>query len=113
MITKFTVECFKSIERADLDLGNVSVFIGANGSGKSNLMEAVSIIAAAASGKVDQESLVRRGCRPKGFLRPMFSGVAESTETLLEAGDGKQRYFVELLSPPQGQRTGWEFRGEI
>src|SRR5712664_2103070 len=92
MITKFKVERFKSIERAELDLGNVNVFIGANGSGKSNLLEAVGVIAAAASGKVDQESLVRRGCRPKGFLKPMFSDLPESAETSLEASNGEHQY---------------------
>jgi predicted ATPase len=113
MITKFKVENFKSIERADLELGTVNVFIGANGSGKSNLLEAFGVLAAAASGKVDQESLMRRGCRPKGFFRPMFPEVPESAETSLQASNGEHRYSVDLLSPPQGHwMIGWEFRGE-
>src|SRR5712691_8387490 len=113
MITKFKVERFKTLDSVELDLGNVNVFIGANGSGKSNLLEAVGVIAAAASGKVDQESLVRRGCRPKGFLRPMFPDVPEGVQTSLVAGDGLHMYAVGLLSPPQGTWTGWEFRREV
>ena len=113
MIAKFKVERFKSIERADLDLGTINVLIGGNGSGKSNLLEAIGVIAAAASGKVDQESLVRRGCRPKGFSRPMFSDLPETVTTWLEASNGSHRYSVELLSPPQGTWAGWEFRREV
>ena len=39
IVNKFTIRGFKSIESAELDLGNVNVFIGANGSGKSNLLK--------------------------------------------------------------------------
>jgi energy-coupling factor transporter ATP-binding protein EcfA2 len=76
MVTNLSVRRFKSIESADLELGQVNVFIGANGSGKSNLLEAVALIAAAAFGRVDQESITRRGCRPRGLIQPMFKPVA-------------------------------------
>ena len=35
MITKLTVEFFKTLERVEIELGLVNVFVGANGSGKS------------------------------------------------------------------------------
>jgi len=38
MITKLTIEFFKSLEKLDLDLGQINVLVGANGSGKSNLL---------------------------------------------------------------------------
>jgi energy-coupling factor transporter ATP-binding protein EcfA2 len=113
MITKFKVERFKSIESAELDLGSVNVLIGANGSGKSNLLEALAVLAAAASGRVDQESLMRRGCRPKGFLKPMFQEFSESTETSLNASNGSHDYLVDLLSPPLGRLANWEFKKEV
>jgi len=50
MITTLTVECFKSLESVEVDLGRVKVFIGANGSGKSDLLEAMGVLGAAASG---------------------------------------------------------------
>ena len=43
MITKFTVQSFKSIESVELELGHVNVFLGANGGGKSNLIEAFGV----------------------------------------------------------------------
>jgi recombinational DNA repair ATPase RecF len=64
MITKITVSSFKSLESVAVDLGQVNVFIGANGSGKSNLLEAIGVFGAAAAGRVDDESLLRRGVRP-------------------------------------------------
>ena len=40
MIENFSVRTFKSLEDVTVGLGLVNVFIGANGSGKSNLLEA-------------------------------------------------------------------------
>lgn len=44
-----------------MELGHVNVFIGANGSGKSNLLEALGVLSAAANGKVDEQALLARG----------------------------------------------------
>ena len=43
MITNIAIESFKSLERVEVELGRVNVFIGANGSGKSNLLEAIGV----------------------------------------------------------------------
>lgn len=64
IITKVSVACFKSIERADIELANLNVFVGANGSGKSNLLEAIGVLSAAADGKVTDQTLLQRGVRP-------------------------------------------------
>ena len=63
MIRTIQIDGFKSIESEPLELGRVNCFIGANGVGKSNILEAVGVLGAAASGKVDDESLMRRGVR--------------------------------------------------
>src|ERR1017187_10020770 len=97
MIKKLKVQCFKSIESAELDLGHVNVFIGANGCGKSNLLEALGVLAAAAYGRVDQESLVRRGCRPGGIFEPMFRDAPSESETALQASNGGESYFAEFM----------------
>jgi predicted ATPase len=64
MLTKLMVQSFKSLRSVEVPLGIVNVFIGANGSGKSNLLEAVGLSSAAASGQVDDQALLRRGVRP-------------------------------------------------
>ena len=64
MLENLTVRTFKSLEDVTVDLGMVNVFIGANGSGKSNLLEALGVLSAAADGKVDDMVLLARGVRP-------------------------------------------------
>ncbi|MCL4867636.1 MAG: AAA family ATPase [Anaerolineae bacterium] len=50
MLTKVSIQGFKSIYHIqDLELSQINVFIGANGSGKSNLLEAVGVLSAAAA----------------------------------------------------------------
>ena len=85
MIETLRIESFKSIAESQLDLGQVNVFIGANGSGKSNLLEALALLSAAASGRVDQPTLLWRGARASGYYRPMFEGTSSEAETTLHA----------------------------
>lgn len=63
MLRTLTIQGFKSIANLELELGRVNCLIGANGVGKSNVLEALGILGAAASGVVDDESLLRRGVR--------------------------------------------------
>ena len=64
MIIKASIAAFKSLERLDIELGQFNVFVGANGSGKSNLLEAIGVLSAAADGKVTDQTLMQRGVRP-------------------------------------------------
>ncbi|MBE7471225.1 MAG: chromosome segregation protein SMC [Anaerolineae bacterium] len=65
MLTQLTVRGFKSLQNVEnLELGMVNVFIGANGSGKSNLLEAIGLLSAATSNQLDDQALLRRGVRP-------------------------------------------------
>ena len=43
MITRFTIENFKRLDKAVLDLGNASVFIGPNNSGKTTALQALAL----------------------------------------------------------------------
>ena len=63
MIREIQIENFKSIKKMKLELGRVNVFIGENGSGKSNILEAVALAGAAVGGKLDNEFLASRGIR--------------------------------------------------
>lgn len=44
MLTHLTVERFKSLQKVDIDLGHLNVFIGTNASGKSNLLDALRVL---------------------------------------------------------------------
>jgi predicted ATPase len=63
MIKKVRIQNFKSIPDLTLELGRVTVLIGANGSGKSNILEAIALAAAAAHDKLGNEFLASRGIR--------------------------------------------------
>ena len=62
-ISKVTIDSFKSINNLTLEFGQVNVFIGANGSGKSNILEALAILSCAVEGSLDYHKLAYRGSR--------------------------------------------------
>ena len=77
MIKEIQIENFKSIQSLNLELGRLNVFIGANGSGKSNILEAIAFGSAAIHDKLDSEFLYARGVR-KTDTRLIKSGFDNS-----------------------------------
>ena len=63
MIEKIHIQNFKSIYDLEIETSRVNLFIGENGSGKSNLLEALVFVSANQSNKLDNEFLVSRGLR--------------------------------------------------
>ncbi len=118
MITKLTVKSFKSLQSVTVELGQVNVFIGANGSGKSNLLEALGVLGAAASGRVDDESLRSRGVRPgvPELYKSSFPASRRETETtsiLFEAGQNGAAYKVSLSNPSNDRNPAWQFEAKL
>jgi len=84
MITRIKVAAFKSIEQLEIELGQPNVFVGANGSGKSNLLEALGVLSAAADGKVTDQTLMQHGVRPgvpKLYKSPFHRVICASCRT--------------------------------
>jgi predicted ATPase len=117
MITKLTVQSFKSLESVEVDLGVVNVFVGANGSGKSNLLEAMGVLGAAAFGRVDDESLLRRGVRPG--VPQLYKSAFPTKEAekrphiLFRAENSDASYEVSLWNPIRDPKPAWRFKTEI
>ncbi|MCG2661364.1 MAG: AAA family ATPase [Kiritimatiellae bacterium] len=113
MITKLTVESFKTLEKVEIELGQVNVFVGANGCGKSNLLEAVGVLSAAADGKVDDQVLLQRGVRP-GVPELYKSAFREKLpqHIYFAAHNEKSSYEVSLLNPLDATRP-WRFKTEL
>ena len=63
MIEKIHIQNFKSIHDLNIEVGRVNLFIGENGSGKSNILEALVFVSATKQSKVDNEFLFSRGLR--------------------------------------------------
>ncbi|MBF0495616.1 MAG: AAA family ATPase [Deltaproteobacteria bacterium] len=112
-ITRLIIRSFKSIVNQEIELGFVNVFIGANGSGKSNVLEALGVLSAAASGRVDDESLQRRGVRP-GVPRLYKSSFPErlNPHIYFEAISKSARFSVSLNNPLKNRRPAWQYKTE-
>ena len=63
MVSQVKIENYKSITSLEMGLGRVNVLIGENGSGKTNILEAVAVGAAAITERLDNEFLLPRGIR--------------------------------------------------
>lgn len=116
MLKRITIGSFKSLPKLELDLGQINVFIGANGSGKSNLLEAIGILGAAAFGRVEDETLLRRGVRP-GVPR-LYKSAFPTTKRdvqphiMFGAESDAASYSVTLWNPNKNPNPAWKFKTE-
>lgn len=114
MIRHFEVRSFKSLREASLDFGNMNIFIGANGAGKTNILEAIGVVSAAAYGVVDDESLMRRGIRPgvPRLYKTSNKAYKISPHISFEVADEHCQYSVSLLNPLENPKPRWHFKTE-
>src|SRR6266851_1623630 len=112
MIRKVRVENYKSIPDLTLDLGRVTVLIGANGSGKSNILESIALASAAAQDKLDNEFLISRGIRvtETRFMRSAFSESPTSGEAIQISveGDNEVKFACELSADESTSYPKWK-----
>jgi predicted ATPase len=96
-ITRLSIEGMRCIESIELDLRELTVLIGENGTGKSTILEALEILrkAAAESPLIaklydahDGTRLLRQGCRQLGVTVGIAGDGPELTYTLRVLRDG-------------------------
>ncbi|MBM3887847.1 MAG: chromosome segregation protein SMC [Verrucomicrobia bacterium] len=115
MLRSISVERFKSLVKLELELGRINVFIGANGSGKSNLLEALGVLGAAAFGRVDDETLLRRGVRPgvPVLYKTAFPKTSRVPHIFFGATSEAGAVFeVTLWNPIENPSPAWRFKTE-
>jgi len=103
MIQEITIENYKSIQSLSIELGRVTVFIGENGCGKSNILEAIALGSAAAANKLDNEFLAPRGIRvtdPK-LMRSAFD-VENLDKEIKTSFKYKNNDIINYSLNPQG-----------
>lgn len=93
MISKLEIHNYKSLHELTLEVGRFNVLIGENGCGKSNLLEAIALLAAAVAKKLDNEFLASRGIRvtePK-LMRSAFDddNLSKSIEIKIQFDNSK------------------------
>jgi predicted ATPase len=108
------IEGFKSIVDQRVDLAQINVLIGANGSGKSNLIEAIGLLGAAASGSVEPETLRYRGVRPglPDIYKSSFRGERHRRFITLSAKSAQGDFHVSLDNPIMQRRSKWRIHSE-
>ncbi|WP_437753849.1 AAA family ATPase [Sorangium sp. So ce1389] len=117
MLGKIVIRGFKSVVAQTVDLGRVNVFVGANGAGKSVVLEAIGVLGAAAEGRVDDATLLRRGVRPgvPTLYKNAFAADEIPRLITLNARSKDQRpvvYDVSLDNPVRKGSAPWRFVNE-
>ncbi len=114
MLSTFKVEGFKSLFDVSVELGAFNVFIGANGSGKSNLLEAIGVMGAAAFGSVEPETLRYRGVRPglPALYKTSFKSERFRRLITLAAAAGDATYRLGLSNPIKEPSFRWTIATE-
>lgn len=83
-IREISIQNFKSLYNVSFEPGKLNVFIGANGSGKSSVLEAVGVLSAAMTDRVNTNSLQRKGVRlsTSALYKSKFSSVLKESKTI-------------------------------
>jgi predicted ATPase len=114
-LTSLFATGYRSLRSIRLDIGQLALFVGENGVGKSNLYRAMQLIKASAEGTLSYEiareggmqSALWSGKRTPGPVRMGFSASFEDDETAI-----RPDYRVELgLRPPAA--AGFAFEPQI
>ena len=92
MISSITIKNFKSVVDVTMPIGRFNLMIGANGCGKSNILEGIALGAAASSDKLEYEYFANRGIRvvePR-FMLPAFDDI-EAKDVFIELVDDEYK----------------------
>ncbi len=81
MLKSLRIQNFKSIVDDTIELGRINVFIGENGCGKSNILEAVAVLGSAFENSLNVENLYSKGVRiaKPELMRNSFAGQPKRT----------------------------------
>jgi predicted ATPase len=109
MLTEINIANYKSINNLKLPLGRVNVFIGENGAGKSNILEAIALAGAANAGKLDNEFLVSRGIRvtQPELMRPAFADFSNTSQIVIAVDNGENSPAIFELTNDNTPYAQW------
>lgn len=115
LLRKLTISGFKSIRSQSIDLGRVTILIGQNGAGKSNVLEAIGMLSAASSGNVTYETLNSRGLRlstPSVYKSALKGGGHRPKYFDLSAEQDNLKYHANLFTSIDKESPQWTFHSE-
>lgn len=101
MLRSLNVSRFKTIKSEQLEFGRVNLFIGGNGAGKSNILEAIGLVSACFDRGLGDSDLGRKGMRltPPELMKSSFKREELPKTLELQASfDGGVSYRCQLQS---------------
>jgi hypothetical protein len=100
MITNIRIKRFKSVNDAEIELGKVNLFIGGNGAGKSNVLEAIGVASASLSRGVRDQDFQQKGVRltPPAHMKAAFKGRLPMTLSLELEINSRSTYSMSLTA---------------
>lgn len=117
-IDQIAIRDFKALKDVTFSPGRVNVLVGANGSGKSTLLEAIGVLSAAMTDRVDGNSLLRKGVRlsAPNLYKSSFRDKPKSKTMAFEmiwqnsTEEDSYRYNVHLNAPSDD--NVWRYHSE-
>ena len=108
MIDRIVIENFKSLRRVDLTLGRMNLLVGANGSGKSNLLDALRVLQGIGNGFTISEIL---DGKPKSATSVVWDGIrGGSRHACFAKGGGGNNGPGDVTFEVHGRFAGGPFR---
>jgi predicted ATPase len=110
MVKEIKIQNYKSVQDLSLELGRINVLIGANGCGKSNILEAIAFGSAAAEDKLGNEFLSARGIRvtdPR-WMRSGFVDESKGKDITIDFEQYDGKYYEYDLSNDNKVYSKWK-----
>lgn len=110
MINNIKIKNYKSVVNVSVPLGRFNLLIGANGCGKSNILEGIAMGAAASSDKLDYEYFANRGMRvvDPQLMLPAFDDVKVNSISIEVTGDDDNISSFNLCYNKESKPARWE-----
>ncbi len=113
MIKELKIANFKSIVNETIELSNVNVFIGENGCGKTNILEAVAMLSAAKNYNLNIDGLSNKGVRVTKPTLTISSFIGLKQKEAIEVTakfDSKDKIIKSILYPVNKEDIYSEWR---
>jgi predicted ATPase len=101
-IDRFSVTNFRSISHCDVDLAPLTFFVGANSSGKTSFLDALTFVSSALGGSLKKTVAERRGVHAILHYPPSFPSKSQFIFTISSSTGFACEYLLDLEAQESG-----------
>ena len=119
IIKEIQIKNFKSLEDISFAPGRVNIFIGDNGVGKTTILEAIGLLAAAMTDRVDNAHLQNKNIRisPSHMYNSQYKNSNDALRNIELSikwveNEYEYKYYVVLNPPQEVDEDKWEYISE-